>query len=171
MEATARDSERDAVIIRQYRSGMLLREVGRAHNISHERVRQILRRNGVACRSSGETQRGMTKATPAQRDEIVRLRQRDASVTAIAATLGLSWGTVARVLHAADWDTADHRHINQGGPRVCTLCLRTEREGAAFSPGESANRCRECVAAATRAWYRRNAERAKAAERERRARR
>jgi hypothetical protein len=164
-------AERDAEIARLYRAGQTMAAVGARFGISDERVRQILARHGVPRRPSGESLRVKGALTPERRADIVRRHERGEPVAAIAAALRLSPKRVSGVLHAAGRETVNRRYRNRAGqPRTCTRCLRTERDGAAFSPGEAANRCKECVAATTRAWYRKNAERKRAYERRRRGR-
>ncbi len=43
---------RDAAIRAQYENGMSLRAVGHGHGLTHERVRQILERDGVPVRAA-----------------------------------------------------------------------------------------------------------------------
>jgi excisionase family DNA binding protein len=170
-EATRDDrADRDAAIARLYEAGQTMAVVGARFGISGERVRQVLVRRGVPTRPSSASLRGRRGATPAQQAEILGRRGRDETVTAIAAAVGLSWKVVAAVLRDAGVDTGDRARVNRAGrPRTCTRCLRTERDGVIFSPGESANRCKDCAAATTRAWYRQNAERKKETQRRRRA--
>jgi DNA-directed RNA polymerase sigma subunit (sigma70/sigma32) len=56
-------SERDAAIIARYIQGESLRQVGYAFGVSHERVRQILEREGVALRTRSDAARLARKWT------------------------------------------------------------------------------------------------------------
>ena len=151
--------ERDAEIARRYRAGESLAAIGRRLGISAEGARGSLIRAGVVRRPHGLPADSRTRATPEQIAQILRLRGTGASIRAIAAALGLGKRRVTSALRYHG-DTTNPRHVNRPGqPRVCTRCLRSERDGAVFTPGQPANRCGECVAAATRAWHRRKAER------------
>jgi DNA-directed RNA polymerase sigma subunit (sigma70/sigma32) len=50
-------SERDAAMIARYVSGQSLRQVALDFSVSHERVRQILEREGVASRTRSDASR------------------------------------------------------------------------------------------------------------------
>lgn len=50
-------TERDAAIIARYIGGLSLRQVGKDFGVSHERVRQILEREGIALRTRADAVR------------------------------------------------------------------------------------------------------------------
>lgn len=159
------DDDRDAEMARRYHAGESMEEIGQRYGVTHQRVSQILKRAEVAVRKGGFRSDSRTRATPEQIAAILRLRDRGKSIAAIAAELSIG-ETMTRSVLRYHGDLTNPSHINRpGNPRVCTLCLRTEQDGAAFSPGETGNRCKDCVAATAREWYRQNRERAAAYQR------
>lgn len=99
--------------------------------------------------------RGRAKVTPEQVDAILRRRAANEAVYRIAADLGVNWSVVGKILRANGIDTGHRNRVNGPGvPRTCTACLRTEEEGARFTPGEQANRCADCLATYQREYQR-----------------
>lgn len=45
-----RHRHRDTAIIEEYLAGQSLRTIGASHGLSHERIRMVLRREGIALR-------------------------------------------------------------------------------------------------------------------------
>src|SRR3954451_14142389 len=84
------DSARNAEIVRCYRAGETLAQVGARFDLSAEGVRQLLQRLGEPTRTSGEARRGKLRAAPEHQAEILRRRERDETVTAIATAVGVS---------------------------------------------------------------------------------
>lgn len=55
------DHERDQALVSLYRQGKTLKEIGDAHSLSRERVRKIMRRNGVTKKDGGHHMRALMR--------------------------------------------------------------------------------------------------------------
>ena len=103
--------ERNRQIVRDYKSGLTLRQVGEKWSLSYERVRQILHLRGVRPRTVSEASNlswalGRRNTAKGRVNEAARARQREAaalresglSYSQVAEKLGVTRNTVAGLL-------------------------------------------------------------------------
>lgn len=99
-----KDAARNQEILGLYLTGIPLGEIAKAHNISHERVRQILITSGKYQRRYRHGPKAKRSndlpLTPEQRNEIGRRYSRGQNVKAIAKEFGVAEGSI--------WWIAEH---------------------------------------------------------------
>lgn len=105
--------ERDRRIAAEYDSGLCAQEIAERHNLTRERVRQILKRDGCRMRSPRAARENMyargrwpTKREPLEKalrreDEASQLKASGLTYSQIARRLGVSRSAVAGLIHRA----------------------------------------------------------------------
>lgn len=151
-------TKRDSDIERRAKAGESMAYIAGVHDISRERVRQVLRRRGIEPEDR--------KALAIQAARLVA--NEDVTITAAAQATGASMASVRRELSNLGFDPVEvrrrqaddeaQRRVEGKGSTTCTRCGKVKRWGefTLTSRGGRQTRkrvCRDCTAKVSRAWY------------------